>query len=68
MTAEEIAESIGYYLSKKGEVNTKGVDLIKEYAKQKCKEQREECAYQAKLDSGKPAAHAVRNAPEPEFD
>lgn len=32
--AENIAETIGYYLSSKGEATTKGAQLIEDYAKQ----------------------------------
>jgi len=43
------------------------IEMIKEYAKRKCKEQREMCA-EGFLNTNDPIGHEILNNPEPEFD
>ena len=68
MTAEEIAEKLPIGIHDRDEA----VQLIKEYAKQKCKEQRKICRRKA-FETGIGISHSrdilkrIESAPEPEM-
>lgn len=64
MTAREIAEWLSEDKDKCELIRLR----IKEYAIQKCKEQRDICSKEAKNISNGIIPSDLRNAPEPEFD